>query len=547
MKQSSSPELSTSSGSQARTEYTIVSSTQRSITNTEFSLGPSYATTLPDHSGIDVAEPKDALAALFASTIFPDPFKFEDQITIQDAYLAWRSLRDSVEQAYRRDLSEVPFGQAKDLAMLTLGVYAARLQHYNMLGFQVSPELSLILAAHLQGMELMTENPDDPVQSFKAVRAVVTIFELQWEKADFALVHQRPREQRIYLEAVESPANSEGASELGNTLATSYVMNQTTLNLWVNTDGADATSTNFGRSLLSGNQDERSATQQSLRDHFDMMGGFVEQTAGSLKSSVAADSFTKLQASGSIAHEGNVKPLLLGDMINDPRPPKRGNMSYPLSRAHATIHEAVYTQNRREFQLPVSYEHWRRLRKSTESRFFDYRYGYQYLSMVVDRCRVYLNTLEWHQNYRLVKEPQYHVIVKRNVVCILHMAVNLRNKEDHSCECRVFNQDHKVNGTTYYSFGSISRTFQALGDLEIILEKLYEANRGRLTNRSQAKLSAYHTPYYESTAIAVRRAERSHLMVCVFTEGAGHSVRRVYEKVPALSKTQSHDLFVKPL
>jgi hypothetical protein len=117
-------------------------------------------------------------------------------------------------------------------------------------------------------MELMTENPDDPVQSFKAVRKVVRIFELQWEKADFALVHQRPRGQRISLEAVVSSANSEGASKLGNTLATSYVTNQTTLNLWGNTtDGVDATSTNFGRSLLSGNQDERSAIQRSLGDH----------------------------------------------------------------------------------------------------------------------------------------------------------------------------------------------------------------------------------------------------------------------------------------
>lgn len=107
--------------------------------------------------------------------------------------------------------------------------------------------------------------------------------------------------------------------------------------------------------------------------------------------------------------------------------------------------------------------------------------------MVVDRCRVYLNTLEWHQNHRLVKEPQYHVIVKRNVVCILHMAVNLRNKEDHNCECRIFNQDHKVNGTAYYSFGSISRTFQALGDLEIILEKLYEANVRKVQGRRRGR------------------------------------------------------------
>lgn len=249
--------------------------------------------------------------------------------------------------------------------MLTLGVYAARLQHYNMLGLQVSPEVSLMLGAHLRGMELMTENPDDPVQSFKAVRKVVRIFELQWEKADFALVHQRPRGQRISLEAVVSSANSEGASELGNTLATSYVMNQTTLNLWVNTDGADATSTNFGRSLLSGNQGKRSATQQSLGDHFDMMSGFVEETAASLESSVAADSFTKLQASGSIAHGGNVKPFLLGGMINDPRPPTLENTSYPLLRARATILIADYTQNPTKFQFPVSHEDWRRLMESS--------------------------------------------------------------------------------------------------------------------------------------------------------------------------------------
>jgi hypothetical protein len=296
--------------------------------------------------------------------------------------------------------------------MLTLGVYAARLQYYNMLGLQVSPELSLMLAAHFQGMELMTENPDDPVQSFKAVREVVRIFGLQWEKADFALVHQRPRGQGISLEAVEPPANSEGASEPGNTLATSYVMSQTTLNLWVNTDGADATSTNFGRSLLSGNQEERSATQRNLGDHFDMMSGVVEETAGSLKSSVAADSFTKLQASGSIAHGGNVKPLLLGGMINDPRPPTLEITSYPLLRARATILIADYTQNPTKFQFPVSYADWRRLKESTGTRFFDYRYGYQYLRMVVDRCRVYLNTLEWHLNYGLVIEPGNHGIVK---------------------------------------------------------------------------------------------------------------------------------------
>jgi hypothetical protein len=351
--------------------------------------------------------------------------------------------------------------------MLTLGVYATRLQHYNMLGLQVSPELSLMLAAHLRGMELMTENPDDTVQSFKAVREIVGIFELQWEKADFALAHQRPRGQRISVEAVESSGNSEGASQLENTLAISYVTNPTTLNLWVNTDGADATSTNFGRSLLSGNQGERSATTQSLGDHFDMMSGFVEETAGSLKASVAADSFTKLQASGSIAHGGHVKPLLLGGMINDPRPPTLEYMSYKLLRARATIIEAEYTQNPTEFQFPVSYEDWTRLMRQAGSRSYcgNRYYGHQILSLVVDRCRVYLNTLEWHQNYRLVKEPQYHCIVKRNVVYILHMAVNLRNKEDHNCECRNVNQDHKVNGTTYYSFGSISRTFLALGEL----------------------------------------------------------------------------------
>jgi hypothetical protein len=176
------------------------------------SLGSSYAAIESNQSGIDDRGPKDSLVTLFASIILPDPFRLEYQIAIQDAYLAWRSLRDSVEQTYRRGLSEVPFDQAKDLAMPALGVYAARLRYYNMLGFQVSPELSLTLAAHLQGMELMTENPNDPVQSFKAVREVVRIFELQLEKADFALVHQRPRGQRISLEAVESSANSEGAS-----------------------------------------------------------------------------------------------------------------------------------------------------------------------------------------------------------------------------------------------------------------------------------------------------------------------------------------------
>ncbi|KAG7532044.1 hypothetical protein FFLO_03919 [Filobasidium floriforme] len=401
--------------------------------------------------------------------------------------------------------------------MLTLGVYAARLQHYNMIGLQVSAELSLMLAAHLQGMELMTENLDDPVKSFKAVREVVKIFELQWEKADFALVHQRPRGQWISLEAVESSANSEGASELGTTLATSYVRNQTTLNLWVNNDGADATSTNFGRSLLSGNQGERSAIQQSIGDHFDMMGGFVEETAGSFKSSVAADSFKTLLASGSIAHGGNVKPLLLGDMINDPRPPKLENMSFPLSRAHATILDAEYTQNPTEFLFPVSYEDWRQSMESAGSQSFNYRYGYQYLSMVVDRCRVYLNTLEWHQNSGVVRVPRNHCVVKRHVLCILSMAVNLRNKKDHRCMCRNINQDHKVHGTKKYSFGSISRTFQALGELEIILEKLYEANVRKVQNRTQAKLSAYHPPYYESIAIAARRAETISLHgLCVY-------------------------------
>jgi hypothetical protein len=56
------------------------------------------------------------------------------------------------------------------------------------------------------------------------------------------------------------------------------------------------------------------------------------------------------------------------------------------------------------------------------------------------------------------------------------MAVFLRNKKNHDCECRNVNQDHKVKGTTYYSFSSISRTFQALGELEIILAELYKSN-----------------------------------------------------------------------
>jgi hypothetical protein len=107
---------------------------------------------------------------------------------------------------------------------------------------------------------------------------------------------------------------------------------------------------------------------------------------------------------------------------------------------------------------------------------FDSQYGYRYLSMVVDRCRVYLNTLEWHQNSGLVRTPRDHCVVKRHVVCILSMAVNLRNKKDHRCMCRDINQDHKVHGTKKYSFGSISRTFQALGELEVILAKLYESN-----------------------------------------------------------------------
>jgi hypothetical protein len=44
-----------------------------------------------------------------------------------------------------------------------------------------------------------------------------------------------------------------------------------------------------------------------------------------------------------------------------------------------------------------------------------------------------------------------------------------------------------VNGTAYYSFGSISRTFQALGDLEIILEKLYEANVRKVQGRRRGR------------------------------------------------------------
>ena len=232
--------------------------------------------------------------------------------------------------------------------------------------------------------------------------------------------------------------------------------------------------------LASNITDTRSNANTSIacryhRDRPDTSSGSAEGNAGSRKPSVSTDSLTILHASGSIAQEEIAKPLLLGGMINDPRPPTLENMSYPLLRARVTILIAVYTQNPTKFQFPVSYEDWRRLMESAGSQ-FDYRYGYQYLSMVVDRCRVYLNTLEWHQNSGLVRAPRDHCFVKRHVVCILYMAVNLRNKQDHRCMCRDVNQDHKVYGTKKYSFGSISRTFQALGELEVILAELYQSN-----------------------------------------------------------------------